>query len=263
MSDEIIGTGFFKNHSYEIARQSYPEEVTEFLKDSFENKNDLNICEVGAGSGLFTLNLHKALSSKINKLLIVDPDSDSIKQHKEKFSSVNDYPIEYLNTTSDNIQTSEKFDLIICSHSFHWFNQESTRKEFSRILKRDGQVLIFARFHIPEEDEATAEWIKLTRFGKRLGVKNNLEKYSEDLIDSFFGHHVEKKIICNETVSFSLETLTEKIKTRINASSGLDVKKPEFLIQKEKELLDFYNKFQEDGVLSLRETSFCFLSHLI
>ncbi len=258
-----LGTGFFKDHSYEIARQSYPEEVTEFLKKSFEKESNLNICEVGAGSGLFTSNLHKALSSNINKLLIVDPDPDSIKQHKQNFAFINEYPIEYLNSTSDNIMTTDKFDLIVCSHSFHWFNQDATKIAFSNILKDNGQVLIFARFHMPEDDETTAGWITLTRFGKRLcGVKNNLEMYSESLIDAFYGHHVERIVLCKKMIPLSLEILQQKIKTRINASSFSENEKKDLWFQKQIELDNYFNTFQKNGFVSINETSFCFLSYL-
>ena len=258
-----IGTGFFKDHSYEIARQSYPEEVTTFLKKTFGHESDLNVCEVGAGSGLFTSNLHNALSSKINKLVIVDPDPDSIKQHKQNFSFVKEYPIDYLNSTSDNIIATDKFDLIVCSHSFHWFNQDATRIAFSNILKDNGQVLIFARFHIPEEDEATAEWIRMTRFGKRLdGVKNNLEMYSESLIDAFYGHHVERIVLCKKIIPFSLEILQQNIKTRINASSYPEKEKKDLWHQKQIELNNYFKIFQKKGFVSINETSFCYLSYL-
>ena len=65
-------------------------------------------------------------------------------------------------------------DIIFVAQAFHWFNIDATKNEFKRILKPQGKVFILGRF-LDQEDSVSAEYISLTRWGKRNGFTNNIE----------------------------------------------------------------------------------------
>ena len=79
-------------------------------------------------------------------------------------------------------------------------------------------MFIFGRFLL-DTDEASRQFIALTRFGKRLnGYQNNIQAYDEENIATFFGKKVEKNIIRNEYLSFTKEEIIDNVKIRIKAS---------------------------------------------
>ncbi len=51
----MIGTGFFKNNTYDKVRSDYAQEVADYIRRNFiQADNPLSVVEVGAGSGKFT-----------------------------------------------------------------------------------------------------------------------------------------------------------------------------------------------------------------
>ena len=154
--------------------------------------------------------------------------------------------------------------MIFVAHAFHWFDIESTRNEFKRILKSDGKVFILARF-LDVSDRISAEYISITRFGKRKnGFINNLEAYTDSRMEVFYGHPVEKHTICTENELHSLERLLAELKIRID-SSGDDTILNDSDVQKEieKNMIDFFlRNHNSDGFVPLKYNTFYFFSEL-
>ena len=102
-------------------------------KDS--NQGNLNIMEVGGGTGRFAQHFLKYF----DKIWIVDPSIPMLKEAKEhstifktKFGYANDLPFE-----------SDTFDLILIYDSLHhWKNQMESMEEINRVLKKDGKLMI-------------------------------------------------------------------------------------------------------------------------
>lgn len=214
-----IGLGFFSlNKVYDRVRPDYDfDSISKAIKEKFAtNITKLTGAEIGAGSGKFTSILLKTLD--FEKLSIVEPEKAAIEAHKERYSS-NNNKLQYVNAYSDSTHLDDhSLDCIFVSQAFHFFPVEETRKEFLRILRPNGKVFVFGRFLL-DTDEASRQFIALTRFGKRLnGYKNNIQAYDEENIATFFGKKVEKNIIRNEYLSFTKEEIIDNVKIRIKAS---------------------------------------------
>lgn len=214
-----IGLGFFSlDKLYDKVRPDYDfDSISKVLLEEFSSDTKLTGAEIGAGSGKFTTVLLKTLD--FEELSIVEPEKTAIEEHKKKFGS-NNTKLHYVNAYSNSTHLEEhSLDCIFISQAFHFFPIEETRKEFLRVLKPKGKVFIFGRFLL-DSNEASRQFIALTRFGKRLnGYQNNIEAYDEKNITVFFGKKVEKKIIRNEYSSYTKEDLIDNVKIRINASS--------------------------------------------
>lgn len=170
----LLGTGFFNSNNYDKVRSSYSPLVTEEVRKLFSEKKHLQIAEVGAGSGNFTDVIIKA-GLDIKTLHIIEPDVNGIEIHRKKFLEKTTYPFFYYNKTSDSTGLQDhSIDIIFVAQAFHWFNIDATKKEFKRILKPQGKVFILGRF-LDKEDSVSAEYISLTRWGKRNGFTNNIE----------------------------------------------------------------------------------------
>lgn len=259
-----LGTGFFNSNKYDSVRSSYSPLVLQEVHRLFTDKKQLTLAEVGAGSGKFTdVILNAGLN--IKELNIVEPDTKGLELHRDKFAGKTKYPILYSNSTSDKTElATNSVDAILIAHAFHWFDNGKTRLEFKRILKKHGKVFILAKF-LDETDSISAEYISLTRWGKRRnGLKNNIEAYSKEKIESFFGISVEKKNICLEIENHSLQRLLDEIDVRIDSSNDEELKNN--IIERNKKRNDiklFYTQNNIDGFVPLKFNTFYFFSEIL
>jgi ubiquinone/menaquinone biosynthesis C-methylase UbiE len=255
-----IGINFFKDSTYDKVRSEYTQEVSEFIKKRFaQHRQFFSAVEVGAGTGKFTEAILKA-EIPIKEFYVVEPDANGLKKHKVKFEKKTKVPLIYKNSYSSNTELNESCaDIIFCGHCFHWFDFYETRIEFLRILKKSGQVFILGRF-LDEDDYVSSKYIKLTRFGKRKGFSNNIEAYAPERINDFYGHSVEKYIICKEAVPYKFSEMWGKIRVRIASSGESWVNKLFLRIEKFFELTILFTRYRTQGKLLLKYTTFAFCS---
>lgn len=260
-----IGLGFFSlNKLYDEVRPDYDfDSISKVLIEEFASDTKLTGAEIGAGSGKFTSVLIKSLD--FEELSIVEPEKAAIEEHKKKFASYNS-ELHYVNAYSDSTQLREhSLDCIFISQAFHFFPVKETKKEFLRILKPQGKIFIFGRFLL-DSDEASRQFIALTRFGKRLnGYQNNIQAYEENNITTFFGKKIEKKIIRNEYLSYSKEKLIDNVKIRIKVSGDENLITTQDM-QKEiiNSINNFFDKYKDQtNNVRLEYQSFYFCSDIV
>jgi len=218
------GIGFFANGLYDKHRKGYTDKFIPELESSFPEKQPLAFAEFGAGSGAFTKILVDS-AVVFNELYIVDPDGEGLSQHKEKFRNNKFYnKFIYISGSAEkSCLDDNSIDVIMTAQAFHWFDLEKTGIEWRRITKPSAKVFIVGRFNMPL-NAATEEFIALTRFGKRLhGYKENIEAYSPQNLSLFFGHPVERKVVCRESESKTYDELMGEMAIRINASGSTEV----------------------------------------
>jgi ubiquinone/menaquinone biosynthesis C-methylase UbiE len=118
-------------------RPAYPEEIIPFL----ENKTGLNksqqIADIGSGTGLFSeLFLKNGYS-----VTGVEPNENMRKAAENKLGH-------YIGFTSGNRRAeqtglrSQSIDFVTVAQAFHWMEPESTKREFFRILKPGGFIVL-------------------------------------------------------------------------------------------------------------------------
>jgi ubiquinone/menaquinone biosynthesis C-methylase UbiE len=123
--------------SYSKYRPGYPTEIISFLKKQIGfSKNEI-VADIGAGTGIFA----ELLLKNGKRVFCVEPN-DEMRAAAEKrlsggpnFKSVNG-AAEQTNLANASV------DLITVAQAFHWFDPVNTRKEFQRILKANGYVVL-------------------------------------------------------------------------------------------------------------------------
>lgn len=126
-----------KVENYIKYRPGYPEGIIDTLKkENVLNSNSV-IADVGSGTGKLT----ELFLKKGNEVFGIEPN-DEMRLAAEKllkkygvFHSVD-------SKAEDTKLNDNSIDLITAGQSFHWFNNDTTRKEFIRILKPDGYVVL-------------------------------------------------------------------------------------------------------------------------
>jgi SAM-dependent methyltransferase len=123
--------------NYARYRPSYPSGVIDTLRADCGLTEASIIADVGSGTGI----LSELFLRNGNRLFGVEPNA-AMRAAAERFLAA------YANFVSIDAvaeKTSLKptsVDFITAGQAFHWFDREKTRKEFARILKRPGWVVI-------------------------------------------------------------------------------------------------------------------------
>lgn len=140
--DDRVESYFYKNTwRYPITRDyAFGTVLNQFSELIKNEKNELNILEIGCGNGWFSINAnlknkHKWFSFDISKVAI-----DNANKSKEKYGlTKNNYAVESL----ENFATNEKFDYVVCVNSLHHLTDlELFYTKVRQYLKPEGKLFI-------------------------------------------------------------------------------------------------------------------------
>jgi SAM-dependent methyltransferase len=118
-------------------RPGYPPALIEVLRKDCGLAREHVIADVGSGTGL----LSKLFLENGNRVIGVEPNADMRAAGDEflsdckNFSSVN-------GSSEATTLTTASVDFIAAAQAFHWFEANATRREFKRILKPSGWVVV-------------------------------------------------------------------------------------------------------------------------
>ncbi|HEY4874674.1 MAG TPA: class I SAM-dependent methyltransferase [Puia sp.] len=123
--------------NYVKYRPSYPDAIVEFLEKNIGLKKDQRIVDVGSGTGIFS-----ELFLKHGYHVVGIEPNDEMRKAAEKKLSVypgfisKDHRAEQIGLRKQSVE------LITVAQAFHWMDPVLTKKEFLRILKPDGHIVL-------------------------------------------------------------------------------------------------------------------------
>jgi ubiquinone/menaquinone biosynthesis C-methylase UbiE len=132
-SDRFLG----KTDDYVKFRPGYPIEILDYLSKNHGFSSNAICAEVGSGTGKFS----ELLLQNKNKVFAVEPNGEmrgAAEKSLTAFQSFKSVSGDSVNTTLEK----GSIDFIFCAQALHWFANENTAKEFKRILKPNGRVVI-------------------------------------------------------------------------------------------------------------------------
>jgi ubiquinone/menaquinone biosynthesis C-methylase UbiE len=123
--------------NYSKFRPNYPEDIISYLESEKILYNNSIIADIGSGTGI----LSELFLKNGNLVFGIEPNMNmrnaaeyNLKKY-ENFHSI-DGSAECTNMEENSIC------IITVGQAFHWFDQVKARKEFKRILKPEGNVVI-------------------------------------------------------------------------------------------------------------------------
>lgn len=183
--------------NYAKYRPHYPNEIIKFLNSTVGlTKGDI-IADIGSGTGISS----KLFLDNGNKVYGIEPNAE-MRLTGEK------YLINYTNFHSIDASSeytkleSESVDIISSGQAFHWFEPEPTKKEFLRILKPGGLVVIINNRR-KLGSEFMNEYVELIRKYSDSYVNKPLNTNLSDFFDS---NTIYKEVFNNPQI-FNLEKL--------------------------------------------------------
>jgi SAM-dependent methyltransferase len=168
--------------SYLKYRPHYPAEITDYLKKENVLNNSSVIADIGSGTG-FSSELFLANG---NTVYGVEPNKE-MREAGEKYLSEYKNFISIDGTAENTTLNSESSDLITAGQAFHWFDIAKTKKEFMRILKPEGYVVLIWNQRRSDDPALSIDYEELlNEFGtdyKEIGHRKISKKNYEEFFD--------------------------------------------------------------------------------
>ncbi len=166
--------------NYVKFRPGYPAALVSALLARINPANKLVAADIGSGTGLFT----RLLLAQGVKVYGVEPNANMRDAAETDLASYGNFVS--VDGSAEHTGLDDGIvDLVTAAQSFHWFNNDRSREEFGRILKKGGNLaLIWNRRKLSQPFQQGYDAL-LREFAP--GYENvNHMNLSEDEIAGFF-----------------------------------------------------------------------------
>lgn len=163
-------------------RPGYPAGVLDFLAEHCGLHRGHVIADVGAGTGL----LSKLFLDHGNHVYGVEPNAE-MQDAGEEF--LRGYPnFASIKGSAESTTLAERsFDFVSVGQAFHWFDHAAARREFARILKPGGWVVVISNERFIDSTPFLRDYeALLRRFGTDYARVSDSYPRSDDM-QTFFG----------------------------------------------------------------------------
>ncbi len=184
---EFFGLTFNVNNSVLIPRQETEELVDLIIKES-KNTENLNILDIGTGSGCIAISLAKNI--KQSKVVAIDISKDAIEIGKIN-SLENSVQVSFIqqDILKENIELNmAKFDIIVSNPPYVTNSEKKLMQK--NVLDFEPELALFV-----ENDNPLIFYKKITEFSSKY-LKRNGKLYFE--INEMFGNQLKKIMLNHE-----------------------------------------------------------------
>lgn len=193
---------------YARYRPGYPRETLALLHSWCGLQPEHVIADIGSGTGL----LSKLFLENGNQVIAVEPNAEMRAAGEEflrsfkRFSSV-DGSAEATNLPSESV------DFVTAAQAFHWFEPVAARREFQRILKMHGRVIILWNERLLDETAFLRDYEALLRhFGTDYSRVNESYPRIEQML-AFFGANEFTSHALSNVQEFDFEGLSGRLRS--------------------------------------------------
>jgi SAM-dependent methyltransferase len=238
--------------NYVKYRPTYPAGVIEVLKSRCGLTEASVIADVGSGTGILT----KLLLDNGNVVFAIEPNAamrlaaEQFLSYSESFHSVD------ANAEATTL-ASQSVDFVTAAQAFHWFDRAKAKREFARILKPGGWVvLIWNERRLDSTAFLRAYEDLLLRYGTDY-QKVRHEKVTGEIAD-FFAPDTFALQTLENAQHFDFEALKGRLLSSSYAPDGDHLDFPAML----NELDEIFKAHQKEGIVSFEYETKIYYGHL-
>ncbi len=228
---------------YAQYRPDYPPEIIAALQKIIPVKRKTIIADIGSGTGIFTKLLleTRALVYAVEPNEAMRREAESLLGKTPNFRSVN-------GRAEATTLPDRGVDLITVAQAFHWFRPEATLREFARILRQTGLVVLIwnARFRVGDPFAAAYEAL-LHTFCPEYHPAAQME-YAEDRLREALGPIEYTLLSFPNSQVLDLDGLKGRL---LSASYAPTPSSPSFLPMIST-LETMFQEFQQGGYVTMR-----------
>lgn len=232
-------------------RPGYPEQIINLLENKIGFDQSKDLADVGCGTG----RLSRLFLNNGNLVFGVEPNKE-MRSMAEKLLNkfINFICID--GTAETTKLATNSVDVIVVGQAFHWFDLKKAKKEFKRILRKEGYVVI-----VWNERTDNSQLMKAIN-NVLLSLNQEHEEAEKNLVDkkllnAFFG---VEKVGTGTFPNFQLLDLPG-LKGRIHSISYV----PESGTENKRvmgEIKDVFEKFNNGGQVKIEYTTRVFYGKL-
>jgi SAM-dependent methyltransferase len=238
--------------NYARYRPSYPAGVIDILQSDCGLKDTSIIADVGSGTGI----LSELFLKNRNTVLGIEPNAamrlsaERLLQRFKNFVSLDA-------TAEATTLEPASVDFITAAQAFHWFDREKTKREFTRILKPGGWVVLIWNERRLDSTPFLREYENLLlRYGT--DYENVRHENVTDKIGEFFAPAIFQSKNLENAQHFDFEAL----KGRLLSSSYTPYQGHPNFEPMLGELEKIFRARERDGLVTFEYETRIFYSHL-
>jgi malonyl-CoA O-methyltransferase len=117
------------------------QELIQSLFQSLDNHSNLNICEIGCGTGICTQEIFNNFS-QIHQWMGIELSQKSIQNHQDKFAKEN-HLFNYIHGNAENTIIPIQYSTIVANAVIQWFESFNG---FIENISHPGRIIAFSSF---------------------------------------------------------------------------------------------------------------------
>ena len=225
--------------AYQKYRPGYPQCLLKEIQKQMGLESTAVIADIGSGTGIFTRQLLQAGY----EVYAVEPNREMREAAEAELSTESRF--NSINASAEKTPlASASIDLITAAQAFHWFNSDTAKQEFKRIIKPDGNLaLIWNKRKVKQPFQQTYDAI-LREFAPEYGKVNHMNLTATD-IESFFATGSMQRFVFDNSQRLDFAALMGRLKSSSYCPEEIS---PQF-IPLATELLSLFDQHAVDGVI--------------
>jgi SAM-dependent methyltransferase len=132
---------------YAQARPGYPQAMIDDLNNLAQFENKPHILEIGCGAGQAT----QLLLDNGFRVTAVELGKNLADHCRTRFENYPDFEI--INTSFEDFNTDQCFDVIFAASSFHWVDQETAYLKSHELLNDNGYLMLCWNGKLDQSDQ--------------------------------------------------------------------------------------------------------------
>ncbi len=232
MPKDLVQRFTGRAEAYSKYRPSYPTQILRILKVEIGFDWGWVVADVGSGTGL----LSRLFLENGNRVFGVEPNDEMRRFAEECFSEFPNF-VSIVATAEDTTLRAASVDLVCVGQAIHWFDQKLARKEFARIVRRNGHLCVVnndrdKRDAVMQEYEAVIV--------KHEGDRASVPEIDDDYLAGFFRKGEFRKFVVPNKQSLDLEGLLGRITSASYMPSPRDTRRYRRMLEDVSKLFDSY-----------------------
>ena len=223
--------------NYVRFRPGYPKEILRLLETECGMTKSSVIADIGSGTG----KLAELFLANDNRVFGVEPNRE-MRAAGERL--LNGFPnfTSVVATAEETSLPHACADFVTAGQAFHWFDRERSRKEFVRILKPEGWIVLIWNDRQTATTAFLVEYEKLLKAYATDYSKVDHKQIDDEVVREFFGHAPTKKSIPSSQ-EFDFEGLRGRLLSSSYAPEAGQHGHAEML----RDLETLFNTYQQNG----------------